>query len=343
MKRATRHAVAIAACTFQVDKARTNEIQLTPAGTFRARDGRPAGVPGWQLDAALAARVIADAKARKTPFVIDYEHQTLHAEQNGQPAPAAGFFSELAWREGVGLFATDVRWTDRAAGMIAAGEYQFISPVLRYDQKTGAVLKLEMAALTNFPAIDGLQELELRAAAKYSPDDEDHTMNPILIALLTALGLSESATQSEATAALKALQDQVAAKDTEIVALKTRAPDPAKYVSIDVVEALKADIAALKATDQGREVEDLVKVGLAEGRILPAMEQWARDLGKSDLAALKSYIEKAAPIAALAGTQTRGKAPDGTSAAGKPGDAELAVCKQLGISAEDFAKANAAA
>lgn len=47
----------------------------------------------------------------------------------------------------------------------------------------------------------------------------------------------------------------------------------------------------------------------AKGKLLPAMEAWARDLGKSDLAALKTYIEKNPAIAALNGNQTGGIAP----------------------------------
>ncbi len=101
------------ACT--VALAAEREIQLLPAGEFAARDGRPGKGGKWKIDAAIAAALIALAEARTTPFVLDYEHQTLHAERNGQPAPAAGWFKTLEWREGKGLYATDVQWTERAA------------------------------------------------------------------------------------------------------------------------------------------------------------------------------------------------------------------------------------
>src|SRR5258708_27555760 len=79
------------------------EIQLLPAGEFRAIDGRPAEVQAWKLDRATAERLIAEFNAKKNDLVIDYEHQTLHAEDNGKPAPAAGWIKALEWREGKGL------------------------------------------------------------------------------------------------------------------------------------------------------------------------------------------------------------------------------------------------
>lgn len=46
-------------------------------------------VPVWHIDQAVAARVMERFNARRNPPVVDYEHQTLHKETNGQPAPAA--------------------------------------------------------------------------------------------------------------------------------------------------------------------------------------------------------------------------------------------------------------
>jgi len=58
----------------------------------------------------LAAQHLIDrVAAAAVDYVIDYHHQTLLAEKNGQPAPAAGWFDALEWREGDGLYAIDVR------------------------------------------------------------------------------------------------------------------------------------------------------------------------------------------------------------------------------------------
>jgi len=143
------------------------QIQLTPAGRFRAADGRPQDAGTWQIDDAIAARVVARVNARTNPIVIDYDHQTLKTDQNGQPAPAAGWIRRVEWIPGHGLFGL-VDWTDRARAAIDAGEYRFVSPVLSYDRTTGEVRDLLMAAITNVPAIDGMAEI--RAPRVYGPE-----------------------------------------------------------------------------------------------------------------------------------------------------------------------------
>lgn len=163
-----RSRIAVAPCFFQVERSaeagRVYEIQATPAGRFKPRDGRKMTVEAWALDAALARSLIATFRAEKTPLVIDYEHQTLAAESNGQPAPAAGWIRDVEWREGSGLW-LKVELTERAQQYVAAGEYRYFSPVFAYDKTTGAVQRLLMGALTNNPALDGMAPLALAAAA----------------------------------------------------------------------------------------------------------------------------------------------------------------------------------
>ncbi len=162
--------VSLAACAFKLPTlavgSRVASMQLTPAGAFLPSDGRKMDVPHWRVDAAIAARVIATFKQRANPPVVDYEHQTLNKEKNGQPAPAAGWITDIQWREGSGLWA-DVELTERAADLVRADEYRYVSPVFRFDAKTGDVLSVEMAAITNNPAIDGMEPLALRAAATF--------------------------------------------------------------------------------------------------------------------------------------------------------------------------------
>ena len=73
----------IAALSLEITKATHSEIQLFPAGEFSAVDGRPytdeVESGKWVLTAGLAAQLVAQVAARTTPFVIDYEHQTLRA------------------------------------------------------------------------------------------------------------------------------------------------------------------------------------------------------------------------------------------------------------------------
>lgn len=290
----TQHAPtsAIAACTFEI-RSEGAAIQLFPAGAFKARDGRPKDVAAghWFIDAQIAARLIDQAAARATDLVIDYEHQTLNSETNGQPAPAAGWFpgSVLEWREGFGLFATQVEWTEKAAGFIAAKEYRYLSPVFSYDMQTGAVISLLHVALTNYPALDGMASLPALAAARFqlatpaAPSaEENHRVNKE--ALIALLGLSTDASEEDIQTALTALKANAGKTDElqqALAALKSETkPDPAKFAPIEVVESLKKDIAALKASQVEGEVGELVKAGLDDGRLLPAQEDWAREWGQ---------------------------------------------------------------
>lgn len=301
---------AFAALSLALPATASQEIQLTPAGVFRARDGRPAQIAGWKMDAGIAAKVIAHAAARQTPYVIDYEHQTLAADKNGQPAPAAGWFKTLEWREGLGLFATDVAWTAKARAHIDAGEYKFISPVFAYDRNTGEVLRQEMAALTNTPALDGMAAVAALADTFYNrPTGHTQEKEPPMKSIAVLLGLDESANEADISAAVAALKASADSQGAEIAALKTQTPDPAKFVPVETVNTLQADLAALTTRLNQGELDEVIAAAKASGKLLPAMESWARDLGKTDIAALKAYVEKVPAIAALSGNQTGGKSP----------------------------------
>jgi phage I-like protein len=371
--------VAVAPCYFELQAAVADTgpvwIQATPTGRFRARDGRPEDVPSWNIDATIAARVLADLRGNATPLVVDYEHQTLNAAQNGQPAPAAGYFRDGEWREGSGLWLR-VELTPRARQYVRDAEYRYFSPVFFYDEKTGDVKRIVMGAITNNPAIDDMAQIELRAAARFvvasQSNTEDHSMNQFLIALCTVLGIKHDGRTEEdvqkdvqvALTALKSTADSIVALRTaleqpatatpdQLVAacgeLKKKAaatpgatPDPAKFVAVDVVQQLQGQIAALTASQQTREIDDLVKPALEDGRLLPAQEAWARDLGKANLASLKSYLDQAQPIAALSGSQTNGKPPVSAKDANGLTGEELAVCTQMNLDPKEFAAAKTA-
>lgn len=350
---------AVAALSIQIADRTGKEIQLLPAGRFKAVDGRPGNMAAcseWLLDAQGAQALIAAASARNNPSVIDYEHQTLLKEQNGQPAPAAGWFKQLEWREGVGLFATDVEWTPAAAQAIKDGEYRFISPVMHFHPQTGRVTSLLMAALTNYAGIDGMQQASLAALSHAANDffndehNEEPHMNALLAALLAALGLDDKATEPQALSALSAFvakskeaADKVTSLSADLALSMTGspAPDPAKFVPIETVQAMQTQLSALSTQINGGEVNKVIEAALAAGQLIPAQEKWARDLGAKDLAALTSFVSSAPKIAALAGTQTNGKGP--AAQEGELSTEQLAVCSAMGLKPEDFKKSLAAA
>lgn len=145
-------------------------------------------------------------------------------------------------------------------------------------------------------------------------------------------------------AALEVENAQLKAQNTE---LSAKAPDPAQFVPVDAMAAMQTELAAMKAKDQEREVNDLIQPALLAGKLLPAQEAWAHELGKANLSALKTFIDTAQPVAALAGTQTGGQGPD----AGRslPNDAVNLAAKAsqyqaqqaaLGISVDDITAIN---
>jgi phage I-like protein len=334
-----------------------SEIQLFPDGEFTARDGRPGnmtdakgqplGLQHWVMNATVARRLIGQAEARKTPYVIDYEHQSLHAEKNGQPAPAAGWFKTLVYRPGQGLFAR-VEWTDRARRMVAAREYRFISPLFVFDRQSGEPQALLNASLSNNPAIDGMDDVAQRAAAVFDFTYYKETTVNWKDTLIKLFGLEADADDAVVEAALTALNTRAVEgesalheRDAQIAALTehgTGAPDPAKFVSIAVAEDLRTQIADLASKQTEREVEEVLAAAMSDERgplLLDAQIPWARELGKTDLVALQAYLKTATPLAALRGRQTAGrKIPDG---AAQTFDAEQrAVLTTLGLSAEDI-------
>lgn len=315
------NAIALAVCNYALSSG--GEIQLLPAGEFHAVDGRPNDAPCWLTNADIAAKLIADVAARANPLVVDYEHQTLLAAENGQPAPAAGWFKALRWEDGVGLFAT-VEWTERAIAHIEAGEYKFISPVIAYDKATGAIKKLINAALTNNPAIDGMAEVVARLTVELNPQENlSMELEELLKQLRWMLNLPTLATPEEVMAELQKGIDLIKQGDGEAIAANTlgivgltqvRAADIASLTAkLDTATAALAasqtELAALKAEKAESEITGMVEAALTDGRLLPAQKEAAIELGRANLAALSKMIEGAAPLTALTGTQTGGKSP----------------------------------
>jgi phage I-like protein len=347
---------ALAACVTDLSGKVPTEIQLTPAGTFKAKDGRPAGLSGWVLDNENAKTVVQLANSQSDAFVIDYEHQTLYSKQNGMPAPAAGWFKGLQYREGLGLFATQVEWTDSAALAIQNKEYRYISPVIAYDPKTGVVTKILMAAITNNPALDGLSDLTALATDYFTQQTEALSMDldELLERLRYLFNLPTLATAEEIkaqmdklrtlmdsaqteTAAASSILDLLKAKDSEIAALSGQYADSAQFVPAKAFQDLQKNFAALSEKINQNAVDDLVKVGLSDGRITPALSDWAKGLSH---AALSDFLDKATPIAGLSNTQTGGKAPEGEQ---KPEltPEEIAVCSAMGLTHDQFIETKA--
>lgn len=335
-------ALAIAALGVELSAGAPADVRLIPAGKFRAVDGRPAECAAWQCLDEDGQRLVAEAAARTSPQVIDYEHATLHAKKAGSKAPAAGWFKALEWRPGDGLWAIGVDWTALAAQDIASKAYRFISPVFSYDPATGRVQKLFHAALTNDPGLDGLTDLaalfvNLAADLLLPPTHPLETAMDLLNKLLAALGLAASVTEAEALAAVASLKTNVAALSAQV-----SAPDPAKFVPIATLAALQGEhaglqgqLVALQAEVSGGKLDKMIADGLAAGKLTPATKTWARDLGQVNLASLSAFIA-AAPVVVKPGeTQSGGQGKAGTATATLTAE-QNTVAAALGLTLEQY-------
>lgn len=307
---------------------------ITPDGAFRSDDGRPRSMDGvevddWQMNAEVAARLIAALQSSGKPILYDYEHNSLYGDTR-----AAGWIVELVYVPGRGLFGR-VEWTPRGAKEIADKEFRYSSPLFYFDPKTGAVTELLSVALTNNPALGDLGAVDLvrRAALAALPigalanqfslaagglpgnqPGGSSTMTPEQLAALTAERDGLKSTLASLTAERDGLKSQLAALTTERDGL--------------VAEKAQAALAAEKSEKDG-----LIKAALSgdKPRLLPAQKEWAE---KQSLASLKEYLDTTSPV----DLSRQSTPPEGDGNHGLSKD-ELAMCSKMGLTTEAYAKA----
>lgn len=330
----------------------SGSVQVLPHDEFAARDGRPGKGKKWKLGD-VRGRALASALnsiTAQTPLVIDYEHQTLHAPTNGKPAPAAGWFKSFTWRDGEGLF-SEVEWTAAAKAALDSGEYRYFSPVIQFDEH-GHVTGVLMGALTNFPAIVGMDA----AVAALSTQLQQEQSMDLLAALIASLGL---AANSDAAAALSAVNALKTERDT----LKTKPVLPAALVAelgiaagadetaaltaikglktadtgtLALVTQLQGQVAALTTQLNDGALTALVDGAIAASKFAPAHRDWLLAQGRKDFAALKAVIDGAPVIPGLAG-QTGNVERENTAALTALADE---VRRNSGLTAEQWAAVN---
>lgn len=331
----TKTANNFAALTFELVQGAggiPTEAHLLPPGPFRATDGRPAECTAWQLDAVIAQRLIAIAAAQKNDILIDFEHQSLRSRENGKRVEAAGWVPRtFEWRDGKGLFATNLVWVGDTPDLITQKKYRYISTVFFYDAETGEVLEIVSIALTNTPALDGLDALA-DLARKFSTagglppgnnsEGDEEMPDEKQLAALTA----ERDAEKQKVAALTADLDK---SKVQVADLTSKNAELTAKVAGFEKEKTEAALAADKAKHA-----DLLQAALTDGRLTPAQKPWAE---KQSLAALTEYLNSTNPLALL-NKQTNGKEGDGNHGLSA---VELAECTKMGVSPEDFAKTKA--
>jgi len=263
--------------------------------------------------------VLDSFAANGADLPIDYDHQSLTADEKAGPVPAAGWIKELQARAD-GIWAR-VEWTPPAAEPLLNKEYRYLSPVFRYQAKDGRVVALSGAGLTHNP------NLYLQAAA---PRKESHAMKlPEKIAAL--LGVPADCTEDEAAAACQRLLDKIEAAE----AAHARQPDPAQYVPIALHKQVADQLAALQADLARREAEAAVEAAMSARKVSPGMRDWALAYASRDLEGFRAFVA-AAPEIVTEGAHRRTESAHGDVILT---DEDRLAAKLLGMTEEAFAQA----
>ncbi|TCS69763.1 phage I-like protein [Sulfuritortus calidifontis] len=288
-------------------------VHLIPAGVFSGRDGRGP----YRLDAEAVLAVFA---AHGADLPVDYDHQSLSAEDKAGPVPAAGWIKELAARED-GIWAR-VEWTPAASQHLLNKEYRYLSPVFRHD-KQGRVVALEGAGLTHNP------NLYLKAAASRK---ETNAVEDLIERLIMMLNLPAASTPEDVVAELQKIIDRLTT--AEAAAAQARQPDPAEWVPMSQHRTVAEQLAALQAQIAAEKAEAAVTAAMRAGKLAPAMKDWALSYASKDPEGFAQWTEKS-PV--ILPPETDRAAQRVASNADTLTEEDRIACALLGIPEGDFA------
>lgn len=280
----------------QTEKS-NGRIQIFPAGRFYAKDGRNPN--GWELTKEAATKIIEAANNRKDDYLIDYEHQAIRCAENGQKVIAAGWFKNMEFIEGLGLFATPVEWTETASEHIQKKEYRYISPTFKTNDK-GEILELFNVALTNTPAIDGMMNV---VALSENPVSLAITKDNFAEEVRKVLNVAGEVSEEALIGAIRSLVREVEYLNYRAVSAKTGSPDPAEYVPLSMFVEMRNKVEKLEYEQMNEKVTNIIETALTEGKITPSQKAWALQYGLKDLVGLTQFLAEAKPIVMLSQTQ----------------------------------------
>ncbi|MBW6402040.1 phage protease [Roseomonas sp. HJA6] len=234
-------------------------VQLVPPGTFRGVDGRGPYT-------ANPARIVADS-AQHLPAVVDEMHATDLGAKSGQAARACGWIVELqdrgAGAEG-GVWGR-VEWTEDGDRLLRGKSYRGISPAIAVAEKTGVVLGVLRASLTNRPNLPIKPLLQ----------SEQGTAMDLTEFLRQLLGLGADADDTAIRTSLQAMIGDRTLQSQMRTALKLKADAPAAEVLIalnarvteagQVVE-LQTQVTELRTTQKRTAAEAVVDAAIRAGK-----------------------------------------------------------------------------
>jgi len=271
------------------DRTVPTEFRIFAAGA------NPSDKGTFVFDEAAAVAVMKAYAAKSVPLTMDYEHMALSDPPVPAPAAASEWTPEVRNGE---LWATNVKWTEKARAMLAAGEYRLFSPAFFHDPKTMRVLRIINVALTNTPALNGIaplvaastdhhQEISMKPTAcskcktslKAPTDDNDgdevvcKACFGSKASMLSIVGLKATAGDAEIATELSA----IASFGSEIMALTAQTSRAAAVAIIAGWKSNAAEVVALRAATaetQERalkaEFDGVLVAATTDGKMSPA-------------------------------------------------------------------------
>lgn len=302
-------------------------------GRIHARDGRE-----FILDDPAGFVAASNAAIAKTgPQPVDKDHEMQSWWRGGGPA--------LGWAEQYELRADGVYartdWLPDGAELVTSKKYRYTSSVIRCERvnevhdRWGFLenFDLRMKCLAGF-TITNIPALEV--SAMFSTHANKDTMD--ITALLALLGLPADASREDFGTALKALKTRAEGASS--------APSLDKFVPRADYDELKGrlDQAEAKLAKQVKDAADtereqLLAEALKDGKVLPASADYHRK-AMAQPGGVENFREFAKAAPSLGAPATIAKPT--TAASSALTDAELSVCKTLGVKPEEFLAARAA-
>ncbi len=314
-----------------------DRIELIPVGKFAPADGRGT----HDLPAADAAAVIAASLARAPGGVlpIDFDHRSI-AAQGTADSRAAGWITGMQV-EGDRMVAS-VEWTAEGRAALEQKSYRFISPVYLTRRGDGRVVLIRGAGLVNYPALPELQQLASMKETQMTPIEQIAGVLGLsadapdeIVARVTALAASETQLASVIAAAGVTGDDAV----TQVCSrLQTGAgaPDPEAYVPMAAFTEVQTQLASLSASVTADRAEAALERARADGKLIPALEDWAVQLASKDLSQFEAWAASAPVMVSLGERRLAGRTPPVKTAATALDETERQIASLMGLSEEKF-------
>ena len=339
--------VALAALALlSVDVVLASESRDPPAEFRIFRAGTNETTKGvFLFDEESQKSVMAGFARHGADVPIDYEHKMLDWLAPASDMVAAGWFTPEV-RNG-DLWATNVRWTNKAAAHLREGEWRYMSPAFTTGED-GRILELINVALTNLPATHQLEAL-VAASARAALDQKSHPASPEkekpMKNVLSALGLSDNATEADAVVALARKSESAAQNERTVeqvlsIVGATNASEAIGKIAGLRDEAAKTKVLSARVVEletglRKKEVERIVGEKVAAGFLTPANRDFAIALGCKDAESFDAYL---ATLTSQVTVNTSGGKDKPTKRSSKVSLSrdELQIASRFGLSAKEF-------